>query len=61
MTLTQAFRRSRKTVVAVTGASLAWGTIVVQSAPEAITAPEWLAGATLLATALGVYKATNES
>ncbi len=58
--MTAWYRRSRKTVVAVVGAGIAWATIVIQSAPEAITAPEWLAGATLLATSLGVYRAANE-
>ena len=50
----------RKTIVAVVGAAIGFATLVVTSAPAAPTAPEYLAGAVGLATALGVYRVTNE-
>lgn len=50
----------RKTVAAVVGAALTWGTVVTQSAPSAVTASEWIAGGILLATAVGVYGVKNE-
>lgn len=48
-----------KTVTAVVGGLLAWATIVVASEQSAITAAEWLTGATYLAIALGVYSVPN--
>lgn len=54
------YRRNKKTVVAVTGAAIAFATLVVTSPSDAITSSEWLSGAIGLATALGVYQATNE-
>jgi hypothetical protein len=39
--------------------SLGWATMVVHSASGPITADEWLAGATVLATAVGVYTFSN--
>jgi hypothetical protein len=48
-----------KTVAAVIIGSLGWATMVVHSASGPITADEWLAGATVLATAVGVYTFSN--
>ena len=53
------WKSARKTVVAVVGASITSSNIVVYSPPAAVTSTEWLSGAVLLATALGVYAATN--
>lgn len=50
----------KKTITAVVGALLTWGTVVVTSEPTRITASEWLLAAGSLATALGVYATTNE-
>lgn len=50
----------RKTVTAVVGALITWGTYVTTSEPTAITASEWLLLAGGLATAAGVYQVTNE-
>lgn len=50
----------RKTVTAVVGAAAAFATLVITSAPDAITASEWLSGAIGLATALGVYAVANK-
>lgn len=50
----------RKTVAAIVVGVIGWATMVVNSAPTAISASEWIAGATALATALGVYGITNE-
>lgn len=51
--------KHKKTVAAVIGALLSWGTVVVDSAPAAPTAGEWLALGFGLAGALGVYAAKN--
>lgn len=50
----------RKTVTAVVTGLIGWGTVVVTSAATAVTGGEWIMLATVLATALGVYTATNE-
>lgn len=50
----------RKTVVAVVGAFITWGSVVVTSTPAQITSSEWLLIAGSLATALGVYGTPNE-
>lgn len=55
----KALQPYKKLVASVVTAALAWGNIVVNSAPTAITAPEWISGGVLLAGAFGVYKATN--
>lgn len=52
--------RYRKTITAVVGAVIAWVTLVLTSAPDSITGPEWLSGAIGLATALGVYGVPND-
>ena len=48
-----------KTITAVVAGAIGWATLVVNSDPSAITASEWIAGATYLAVALGVYVAPN--
>lgn len=50
----------RKTIAALATGAIGWATMVVNSAPAAITGPEWIAGATMLATALGVYAIPNQ-
>lgn len=49
----------RKTIAAIVTGAIGWATLVVTSEPTAITAMEWIAGATSLATALGVYLVPN--
>jgi len=51
----------RKTVTALVVGAVGWATLVVGSAPSALTATEWIAGATALAIALGVWAAPNEA
>ena len=53
------FAAHKKLVSSVVSAGIAWATIVVQSAPGPISGSEWLAGAVLLAGALGVNQLTN--
>jgi hypothetical protein len=48
-----------KTIAAVITGAIGWATLVVNSAPAAITASEWIAGGTSLAIALGVYLVPN--
>lgn len=54
------FGSATKFISSVVTAAIAWGTIVIQSAPSGITGAEWIAGATLLAGALGVYSLANK-
>lgn len=51
----------RKTVVAVVGVVVAFATLVVVSASGPVTSAEWLSGGIGLATAFGVYGATNQA
>lgn len=51
----------RKTISAVITGLIGWGAAVVNSAPTAISAGEWIFLATALATALGVYSVSNEA
>lgn len=51
--------RNAKALAALVIGGLAWGTTVVHSSPAAITADEWLLLGGTIATALGVYGATN--
>lgn len=53
--------RYRKTITAVIVALIGWATAVVTSPSEAITAAEWIFGATGLAAALGVYAVPNST
>jgi hypothetical protein len=48
-----------KTISAIITGAIGWATLVVASDPVAITAEEWIVGATALATALGVYTFRN--
>lgn len=50
----------RKTIAAVATGAIGWATLVVTSDPSAITSTEWIAGATALAIALGVYAVPND-
>lgn len=50
----------RKTITAVVGATIAFATLVITSAPAAVTSSEWLSGAIGLATAVGVYGIANK-
>ncbi len=52
---------ARKTVTNVVGAGIAWATLVTTSETGGITSGEWIAGAILFATAVGVYVAPNRS
>jgi hypothetical protein len=52
--------RYAKTVTALVVGLIGWATLVVNSAPKHITAPEWIVLATVAATALGVYTAPND-
>lgn len=49
----------RKTIAAVVTGLIGWATMVVASDSSSITSTEWIALATVLATALGVYGVTN--
>lgn len=48
-----------KIISSIVTAVIAWATVVTQSAPSAVTSSEWVAGAVLLAGALGVYAGSN--
>lgn len=50
----------RKSITAVFGALVVWGTAVVFSTPTHITAAEWLTLLTAEGVALGVYVVPNE-
>jgi hypothetical protein len=54
------FAKYRKSITAIVAGTVGWVTLVVNSSPTAITGPEWIAGATALAIALGVYAVPNE-
>ncbi len=49
-----------KTITALVGAAIAFATLVVTSAPSAISSSEYLSGAIGLATAVGVYGLANK-
>ena len=48
-----------KTVAALIVGAIGWATLVVQSSSGPITATEWIALATVVATALGVFAIPN--
>lgn len=50
----------RKTITAVVTGAIGWAAMVVASDSAPITGPEWIAGATALAVALGVYAVPND-
>ena len=49
----------KKTVAAVVIGAIGWSTAVVNSPSGPITSTEWIAGATALATAVGVFAWAN--
>lgn len=51
----------RKTITAVVVGAIGWATLVVNSDATSITSSEWIVGATVLATALGVYAVPNST
>jgi uncharacterized membrane protein len=51
----------RKTITALAVGGIGWATLVVTSDSAPITASEWIAGATALAIALGVYAVPNSA
>jgi hypothetical protein len=51
----------KKTITAVVVGVIGWATLVVTSDATAISAEEWIAGATALAIALGVYAVPNST
>lgn len=50
----------RKTVTAIITGVIGWAAAVVASDPVNITASEWVFGATVVATALGVFQVRNK-
>lgn len=48
-----------KSITALVAGAIGWATLVVNSAPSAISAAEWIAGGTYLAVALGVWALPN--
>lgn len=54
------FTKYRKTITALITGAIGWGTAVVASPSIPVTASEWLFGATVAATALGVYAVSNK-
>lgn len=50
-----------KFIAAVVGAVIAFAQLVIYSPAAHISASEWVTGAILLATALGVYSTPNKS
>ena len=53
------FAPYRKAAAALVVALVGWAVVVVTSDPAAITAAEWVGGATALATGLGVWAVPN--
>lgn len=54
------WRKYKKTIAALAIGYVGWGTMVVESAPAAITATEWIALATVTLVGAGVYSWRNE-
>lgn len=50
----------RKTIAAVAGAIIAFSQLVIYSPAAEISSAEWVTGAILVLTALGVYSTPNE-
>jgi hypothetical protein len=48
-----------KFITAIVAGGIGWATLVVNSPHAAITAQEWIVGATYLASALGVWTIAN--
>lgn len=53
--------RYSKSITALVSGVLGWCAVVIASAPGRVTASEWLGLAVAIATALGVYSASNTS
>lgn len=53
--------RYSKVITALVAGAIGWSTLVVNSPSASITGPEWIVGATYLASALGVYAVTNDT
>lgn len=51
----------KKTIFAIAAGVIGWGTMVTTSEPSAITSTEWIALATAVATAIGVYAIPNST
>ena len=54
------FAPYRKTITALVTGLIGWATIVVNSEPTSVTSSEWIALATVVAVALGVYAVPND-
>ena len=52
--------RARKALVPLVTGLIGWATVVVDSAQQSITAPEWIALSIIGASGLGVYAVPNE-
>jgi len=59
ITLPSPLQPYAKAITALVLGVIGWGTQVVDSAPAAITAPEWIGLATVVAASLGVFGVTN--
>lgn len=53
------FGKYAKLITALVAGAIGWATLVVNSPASAISASEWIAGATYLAVALGVFAVPN--
>lgn len=49
----------RKALTPIVTGGLSWAAFIVHSSSGPITADEWLLGASILATSIGVYAITN--
>jgi hypothetical protein len=58
-TLIERFGRYQKSAAAAIIGLIGWGYVVIDSAPTAVTASEWLALATVGAVTAGVYGVPN--
>ncbi len=50
----------RKTITAIITGIIGWAAVVIASSSNNITGAEWIALATVLATALGVFAVPND-
>lgn len=51
----------RKTITALVTGAIGWAAAILASNSAGITGTEWIMGATILATALGVYGVPNQT
>jgi hypothetical protein len=54
------FGRYQKAIAALVTGTIGWGSVVISSASDHITASEWLGLAVVFATALGVTAVPND-